>query len=195
MKTRLLTVIIVMVVGSSVMVFADVVLQLKYQINNDLNPDNYVCWNSEHLLVERPNGKFACITPYMMIKLNWQPYKHEYYIFDVLKDNSVYAVFALDSNAVVSEIRYDVDLHSLIVDMPRNNSGKLFIEIPRDLLDAKLVRCDEVSEDPSDWDFFVLVDGEEVAFEEVFTTDDYRALEILYKKNSKQIEIVDACLI
>ena len=201
MKTRLLIIIAsVAVVGVfSPMFYVDAVLSsLKSQIRDGSDPDHYVCWNFEHLLIERPNGKFACVGPYTMTKLGWEPYKHEYYNIDVHKGNTVYSVFAhntSESSGMVSGIRYDAKAESLMVDMPRTNPGELFIKIPRELLDANLVRCGEVNEDPSEWYFLVLVDGEEVEYDEIFTTDDHRTLVIPYEKDLRQIEIAAPCLI
>lgn len=187
------------VFGISTIFSADAtVMPLKYQINDKSDPDNYVCWNSAQLLVERPNGKFACVSPYTMMKIGWQPYDYNSYNFDVHKGNSTYPVFAhntSDGVGIVSGIRYDANTDSILVDLPRTNPGKLFIEIPRALLDAKLVRCGEITEDPPKWDFFVLGDGEELEFEEIFTTDTHRTLEIPFKKDLKQIEITAPCLI
>ena len=116
------------------------VMQLKHQVSGASEPDNYTCWAFTQLLVERPNGKFACISPYAMMKLDWQPYNYHSYNFDVSKGNSTYSVFAhnsSESTGMISGIEYDDDAFSLLIDLPRTNPGKLFIEIPRMLLDAK----------------------------------------------------------
>ena len=200
MKTRLLILfasIIIAGISSAIFSVDAVIMPLKYQISSETDPDRYVCWNFDQLLVERPNGKFACVSPYTMMKLGWHPYQH-YYNIDVYKDNIIYSVFAhntSESSGMVSGIRHDANSESVIVDLPRTNPGELFIKIPRELLDAKLVRCGEVTEDPSDWYFLVLVDGEEVEYEEIFTTDDHRTLVIPYEKDLKQIEIAAPCLI
>ncbi len=201
MKTRLLIIIAsITIIGIFISIFSAyaVLSSLKGQIMDGSDPDHYVCWNFTQLLIERPNGKLACVSPYTMMKLEWQPYKYDYYNTDVHKGNTVYSVFAhntSESSGIVSGIRSDVNAESIIDDMPRTNPGKLFIEIPRELLDANLVRCGEVTEDPSDWYFLVLVDGEEVEYEEIFTTDDHRTLEITYEKDLRQIEIAAPCLI
>ena len=55
--------------------------------------------------------------------------------------------------------------------------------------------CGETTDDSPDDVFFTLVDGEEVEYDEIFTTDTSRTLEIPFKKDLKQIEIIATCLI
>ena len=198
MMKPLLILPVLLVLVSGIGQIDAVIMQLKYQINGETDPDNYVCWNRTQILVERPNEKFACVSPHTMMKLDWQPYNYDSYYFDIVKGGLTYSVFAHDSSGagnVVSKIQYHEDASSLLIDLPRTNSGQLFIEIPRMLLDAKFARCDETTDESPDDTFFTLVDGEEVEYKEVFTTDTYRTLDIPFKKSIKQIEVLAGCLI
>ncbi|MCV0366345.1 MAG: hypothetical protein K5798_03640 [Nitrosopumilus sp.] len=62
-------------------------------------------------------------------------------------------------------------------------NGVLEITIPRELMDAKIGMTDD--------DFFVLVDGEEVNFDEK-RNDDERRLTIAFKENTTTIQVIGA---
>jgi predicted secreted protein with PEFG-CTERM motif len=75
----------------------------------------------------------------------------------------------------------DVDANSLIVSIDATNDGSLTLTIPRSVLDATMNGEDD--------DFFVLIDGEEVDFEE--TTDSTnRILTIAFPAGAEEIEII-----
>ncbi len=76
----------------------------------------------------------------------------------------------------------DVDANSLIVTIDATNDGSLTLTIPRTVADALL-------ENGEDDDFFVLVDGEEVDFEETVTSTD-RTLTIQFPAGAEEIEII-----
>jgi predicted secreted protein with PEFG-CTERM motif len=75
----------------------------------------------------------------------------------------------------------DVDAHSLIIAITANQDGSLEITLPRALIDAKMGEQDDT--------FFVLVDGEEVDFEETTTSTD-RTLTIQFPAGAEEIEII-----
>lgn len=75
----------------------------------------------------------------------------------------------------------DVDSNSLIIAIDAYDDGELTITLPRELIDAKMGEDDD--------DFFVLVDGEEVDFEETTTSTD-RTLVISFPAGAEEIEII-----
>ncbi len=75
----------------------------------------------------------------------------------------------------------DVEAHSLIIAITADQDGSLVITLPRSLIDAKMGDQDDT--------FFVLVDGEEVNFEETTTSTD-RTLTIQFPAGAEQIEII-----
>jgi len=75
----------------------------------------------------------------------------------------------------------DVDAHSLIVSIEATSDGTLTITIPRSVMDATTNGADD--------DYFVLVDGEEVDFEETTTSKD-RTLTIQFPAGAEEIEII-----
>ena len=75
----------------------------------------------------------------------------------------------------------DVDANSLIVSIDATSDGSLTLTIPRSVLDATMNGVDD--------DFFVLVDGEEVDFDEVTSSTD-RTLTIAFPAGAEEIEII-----
>ncbi|MFB5607008.1 MAG: PEFG-CTERM sorting domain-containing protein [Candidatus Nitrosomaritimum yanchengensis] len=75
----------------------------------------------------------------------------------------------------------DVDANSLIIAIDATSDGQLTITLPRELIDAKIGDEDD--------DFFVLVDGEEVDFDETITSTD-RTLVISFFAGAEEIEII-----
>ena len=75
----------------------------------------------------------------------------------------------------------DVDANSLIIKIDAFDDGQLTITLPRELIDAKIGDDDDA--------FFVLVDGEEVDFDETATSTD-RTLVIAFPAGAEEIEII-----
>ena len=80
----------------------------------------------------------------------------------------------------------DVEAHSLTIAMTASQDGSLVITLPRSLIDAKMGDQDDT--------FFVLVDGEEVDFEETATSTD-RTLTIQFPAGAEEIEIIGTVVI
>ena len=76
----------------------------------------------------------------------------------------------------------DVDANSLIISIDATEDGSLTLTIPRSVLDALLGNG-------NDDDFFVLVDGEEVDFDETTSSTD-RILTIAFPAGAEEIEII-----
>ena len=77
----------------------------------------------------------------------------------------------------------DVDANSLIISIDATSDGTLKLTIPRSVLDAVL------PDGTGDDDFFVLIDGEEVDFDET-TTSTERILTIAFPAGAEEIEII-----
>ena len=69
------------------------------------------------------------------------------------------------TNGKIINIMTDMDAKSLLIDIEAWDDGSITLTIPRSVLDAKI-------NDGDDDEFFVLVDGEEVDFEEITTSTD-----------------------
>jgi predicted secreted protein with PEFG-CTERM motif len=75
----------------------------------------------------------------------------------------------------------DVEANSLIVSIDATGDGSLTLTIPRSVLDATMNGEDD--------DFFILIDGEEVDFDETTTSTD-RTLTIAFPVGAEEIEII-----
>ena len=75
----------------------------------------------------------------------------------------------------------DVDANSLIISVDASEDGSLTLTIPRSVLDATINGGDD--------EFFVLVDGEEVDFDET-TSSTSRTLTIPFQAGAEEIEII-----
>ncbi|MCA9828422.1 MAG: PEFG-CTERM sorting domain-containing protein [Nitrosopumilus sp.] len=80
----------------------------------------------------------------------------------------------------------DVEAKSLIVSIDATSDGSLTLTIPRSILDSTMNGEDD--------DFFVLIDGEEVDFDETTTSTD-RTLTIAFQAGAEEIEIIGTFVI
>ncbi len=94
--------------------------------------------------------------------------------------------YKITGGSVVS-ITPDVDSSSLIIVITTTSDGELTITLPRELIDAVL-------ETGGDDEFFVLVDQEEVDFDETKTSTD-RTLTIKFPQGAEEIEIIGTFVI
>jgi predicted secreted protein with PEFG-CTERM motif len=94
--------------------------------------------------------------------------------------------YSITGGSIVS-ITADVDANSLIIEISTTSDGELTVTLPRALIDAVL-------ENGDDDDFFVLVDGEEVDFDETKSSSD-RTLTIAFPDGAEEIEIIGTFVI
>ena len=90
------------------------------------------------------------------------------------------------TNGKITNVIPDLDAVSLLIDIEAIDDGAITLTIPRSVLDSTI--------NGSDDEFFVLVDGEEVYFEEITTSTD-RTLTIEFLAGSEQIEIIGTFVI
>jgi len=93
--------------------------------------------------------------------------------------------YSITGGSILS-ITPDVDANSLIIGISTTGDGEVTITLPRGLIDAKIGGEDD--------DFFVLVDGEEVDFEETTTSTD-RTLTIQFPAGAEEIEIIGTMVV
>jgi len=194
---------------------------LKQQIENDVKSSEIGCQNESHILAKRDSGELACVHPYSMVKLDWEPARYSYYIESLMKGDTQHNIFAYYSQYKnVESIEYNPDSNSIIIHLYSDKPEKLSIKLKRDLLDVGGEHCLPYNYPGFD-DYFVLINGREVIFDERIITEKYRYLEIPldaedgmleaeeirldkwahdnseipYHKDSKIIEIIGTCLI
>jgi len=89
-------------------------------------------------------------------------------------------------NGKVKNVIPDMDAVSLLVYIESIDDGSITLTIPRSILDATINNGDD--------EFFVLVDGEEVDFDEITTSTD-RTLTINFSAGTEEIEIIGTFVI
>lgn len=114
--------------------------------------------------------------------------------FPVMKDNIPFDVNYSIKGGTVKEMTFS-NSNSLLILIDSIMGGNLTLNIPRDLLDAKMDYCPPRKVNPLDDTFFVLRDGEEIIFDEIQTTSIHRTLQIAFSDNSTKIEVIGTCLI
>jgi len=90
------------------------------------------------------------------------------------------------TNGKLLNVIPDLDAVSLLIYIETTDEGSITLTIPRSVLDASINGGDD--------EFFVLVDGEEVDFEEITTSVD-RTLTIDFLAGTEQIEIIGTFVI
>lgn len=146
---------------------------LKHQLGNDL--DDIKCPNKEHVLIQRPNEKLACVTPYALAKLEWVPVDKSLWSV-IVRFEQPFGIFAyLSKTQNVESVRYDKEMNSIMIHVISDKSEKLSVNVNRAILESGTENCQEM---PPWSDYLVLLNGKEVAYEKRLTTDHYRYLEI-----------------
>jgi tetratricopeptide (TPR) repeat protein len=100
--------------------------------------------------------------------------------------NASETIFYGITNGKVIGIAADTNDKSLLISIQTNGDGVLSITLPRTVIDA---RNGDDGRSGVDNDFFVLVDGSEVDFEET-TTSSVRTLTIQFEDGTSEIEII-----
>lgn len=85
------------------------------------------------------------------------------------------------TGGVITQVSPDIESKSLIINIDSLSNGTLFIQLPRDVIDAKF--------DEDDDDFFVLIDGLETGYGETKSIND-RTLTIPFPAGTEEIEII-----
>ena len=102
----------------------------------------------------------------------------------LVKDPSGQQTFNVNYNidsGTISNMQVNTDDESLLVDVTTTGNGTLTITLPRALIDS--------TANGEDDQFFVLIDGENVEFQELKSTTD-RTLTIPFSDGSQEIEIM-----
>lgn len=169
------------------------------QIKSGIPIDEIQCKNYKHVLTERHNGKPACVYYSTAEKLGWKILHADStmtpMIFEVMKNEKIFDVEYYVKGGTVQDMVYDVDANILLVTVDAINKGSLTIHVPRNLIDAKMDYCPPRNADASDDIFFVLINGEEVSYDEISTTSEKRTLQISFLKDVSKVEIIGTCYV
>ena len=101
-------------------------------------------------------------------------------------DGSDFQITYAMTEGMIKQVSPDEDAKSLMVQIDSVSNGTLAIKLPREVIDAKF--------DDEDDDFFVVIDGEEVGFDET-KSENERTLTINYPAGAEEIEIIGTSVI
>jgi len=90
------------------------------------------------------------------------------------------------SGAVINQIIPDMEAKSLIVHIDSTSNGTLAIKLPREVIDAKFGEEDD--------EFFVVMDGLEVTFDETKTGNE-RTITVEFLDGTEEIEIIGTTIV
>ena len=170
---------------------------LKEQIQLNTVLPNIVCPNSEHSLVERPNGKLACITWETVQKTGWDVhYRFQVDLkdeFPVVKHDSTVFLVPFEITGATLDDMYHENQKLVVMVSLNDKNGVLSITLPQGLLDASLEYCDPRNENPPNAPFIVIMDGIEHENDEAINSRFQPALNIQLNENSYLIEIAATC--
>ena len=96
-------------------------------------------------------------------------------------DRKIMLNYNITGGGSISDIYPDTESDSLVIKMNATEHGMLSIIFPRDIIDAKIGGMDD--------SFYVLVDEEEVDFDEIATPVD-RTISVWFPDNTDEIEII-----
>ena len=102
-----------------------------------------------------------------------------------IQDSTDLISYEITNGKIINAVP-DLDAVSLLVYIESTDDGTITLTIPRSVLDATIGNGDD--------EFFVLVDGEEVDFEEITTSTD-RTLTINFLAGTEEIEIIGTFVI
>ena len=102
-----------------------------------------------------------------------------------IQDSTDLILYEITNGKVINSIP-DLDAVSLLLHIESTDDGSITLTIPRSVLDATINSEDD--------QFFVLVDGEEVDFEEIATSTE-RTLTINFMAGTEEIEIIGTFVI
>ena len=169
---------------------------LKTQISVDYSLPYITCPNQEHILVERPDGKLACISQHMAEKTGW--YIRYENTVDTKAQSAIWANGIMSfthfeiTGAVLDQITYDGQTLSVTV-TPYDKSGLLSLDLPFGVPSGSLKYCNPNYENPPNAPFVVIVDGIEYEYHEEKNSREQSALNIPLDDNSETIEIMRTC--
>ena len=155
---------------------------LKKQLAKNVLLSEISCPDEKQILSKRSNDKLACVSPYTMVKLQWDSIDNSFWSI-VIKHEQPYGIFThLSKTQNVESVKYTQDMNSVIIHVISDESEKLSVNVNREILESSTETCPQM---PPWSDYFVLINGEEVAYEKRLTTDHYRYLEIEIDSHQK----------
>ena len=168
---------------------------LKEQIEQNV-VSNIKCSNQEHVLVERPNGKLACVTNHTAHKTGW--IIHHYSIADsqgnkaVVNQGLVHLIPFETTGLILKDLSFENN--SLIATIkPNAEYGVLSLYIQHDLLVANPEQCYSINDPATSLFYLVIINGEGHKISESRNFNGEPVLNVHTTENARTIEIAGIC--
>ena len=169
---------------------------LKEQLELHTLVSNIKCPNQEHVLVERPNGKLACVTNYTAHKMEW--FIHHYAMPDskgdkiAVNQNIVHLIPFETTGLILQDLLFENN--SLIATVqPQAEYGVLSLYIPDNVLDLNPQACYSVNNHAPAPSYVVVVNEKQYHIGSTVNFWGDPVLNIHTTQNAKLIEIIGIC--
>ena len=170
---------------------------LKQQIVDYISKERIECPNIEHVLVERPNKKLACIEHHTLNNLDWKIFNlSDTYVKSTYKiehEKRTISVEYVIKNGIVTDMQTDGHGSGLFVNLVASKKGTLDITLPSITITPGSSNCAKSGFIHND--FMVLTYGEEIDFNTGMMNTEYPTISIPFDMGVSQLEIVSICLI
>ena len=169
---------------------------LKEQLEVHTLISNIRCQNQEHVLVERPNGKLACVTNHTAHKTGWL--MHHYTMADskgekiVPREGIVHIIPFETTGLILKDLSFENN--SLVATIKHNEEyGVLSLYIQHKLLQPNPKQCYSVNDTSQGLSYVVFINGERNKISESKSFFGEPVLNIHTVGDAKTIEIVGIC--
>lgn len=189
------------------------------QYKDHMPRNEYVC-QPTFIPVIKINEKYACVsgdTAPVLIKRGWATCVHQVKIYpeydcpkglftahhnetptlstiEVINGNQTFVVNFNMTNGIINENHFNDKVNELILSIEAFDNGTLRITLPREFMDSKIGSGCPNPKSPDDI-FFVLINGSEMSYKEIQTTDISRILEMPFLGNTTEITILGSCML
>jgi len=157
---------------------------------------SYTCNNLQHVLVVREWPQYACVMPLTALTLAWQPSQHiEYMTYSTgfISDVPATTLVHSTNNAKITGIKYDNVNYSIKFNVSTTQVGTIYLNIEREMLDAKIGKCSEDNYYNDDAPYTAIVNGESVHVQNIRAHERTRTISITTMEDQNEIEIFGVC--
>ncbi len=171
----------------------------KIQLENGIHPKKILCKEDFQLFFKNNyESSPVCVKVSSIQKLIERGWGNEKFI-DKKPNNIIqiansenYLKYRITDNSEITKVIQDKN-SSIMIEINSVSEGNLTVELPRTLIVSGSSPCSPIDHAP-DEGFVVLIDSEEMLYDEVETTSEIRTLSITFPENTREIEIAGICI-
>jgi hypothetical protein len=172
---------------------------LKQMIKDKDNQftENYYCYNYPHqILVVRDWPQYACVSPQTAVILAWPPANWDHGIaFQTwfISDVPATTLISSQNQALIRQIDYDNENYSIKFNATTLQPGLIYLNIEREMLDAKPGNCSDDNYFKDDIQFIATINGEKTHVYDIRSHERTRTIQIATLEYENEIEIFGVC--